>query len=224
MTLQSTATWREIRQQPDLWQTWARSPALPEARSWIERQAPEEIWLCGAGTSAFIGDIVTAGLEGRGGPRLRAIPTTDIVSRPKSFLPTDALVIHFGRSGDSAESLGLLDALDALSPATPRLHVTCNPQGTLATRSAPGLLHVVALPEAAHDAGFAMTSSFSTMLLTALALLAPEGDGPIPALAARLRDLLPRYEAAAQDARTPERMVFRGRAHWPSPPAKAPSR
>jgi tagatose-6-phosphate ketose/aldose isomerase len=55
-----------------------------------------------------------------------------------------------------------------------------------------------------------MTSSFSTMLLTAIALLAPEGAAPIPDLAARLRDLLPVYEAAAQAARTPERMVFLG--------------
>lgn len=210
MTLLNTRTWREITQQPALWDAWSRSPALPAARDWLAAQAPEEVWLMGAGTSAFIGEIVAAGLEGRPGPRLRAIPTTDLASRPRAFLPTKALVIHFGRSGDSAESLAVMDALDALSPATPRLHVTCNPKGALATRPAPGPLHVVPLPEAAHDAGFAMTSSFTTMLLTALALLAPEGGEPIPGLAARLRDLLPRYEAAAREARTPERMVFLG--------------
>ncbi|HVG49664.1 MAG TPA: SIS domain-containing protein [Rubellimicrobium sp.] len=210
MTLHDTATWREIQQQPALWESWAAGPALLRARDWLAAQAPQEVWLCGAGTSAFIGDIIAAGLEGAGGPRLRAIPTTDLVSRPRAFLPTRAIVIHFGRSGDSTESLGLLDALDALSPDTPRLHVTCNPRGQLATRPAPGPLHVVNLPEAAHDAGFAMTSSFSTMLLTALALLTPEGAAPIPALATRLRGLLRLYAAEAQAARTPDRLVFLG--------------
>lgn len=210
MSLHATATWREIMQQPDLWTVWAGDPALSAARAWLATQAPGEVWLCGAGSSAYVGDIVAAGLEGQGAPRLRAVATTDLVSRPRAFLPTGALVIHFGRSGDSAESLGLLDDLDALSPATPRLHVTCNPQGQLATRPAPGPAHVVLLPEAAHDAGFAMTSSFTTMLLTALALLSSEGAAPIPDLAGSLRDLLPRYVAAAQGARTPDRMVFLG--------------
>lgn len=210
MTLHQTATWREIMQQPDLWEGWAQSPALDAARAWVAALAPEEIWLCGAGTSAYVGDIIASGSEGQGGPRLRAIPTTDLVSRPRAFLPTRALVVQFGRSGDSAESLGLLDALDALSPGTARLHVTCNPRGQLATRPAPGPLHVLTLPEAAHDAGFAMTSSFTTMLLSALVLLAPEGAAPIPDLAAGLRDLLPRYEGHAAQARTPDRMVFLG--------------
>jgi tagatose-6-phosphate ketose/aldose isomerase len=210
MSLPDTATWAEIAQQPDLWDALARDPALPAARAWLAAQAPREAWLCGAGTSAFAGEIVAAGLEGRGGPRLRAIPTTDIVSRPRAFLPTDALVLQFGRSGDSAETLGLLDALDALSPRSPRLHVTTNPRGALATRPAPGASHVLLMPEAAHDRGFAMTSSLTTMLLSALAVLAPEGAAPIAPLAARLRDLLPRYRAFAEEARTPERLVFLG--------------
>ena len=210
MTLPDTATWREIMQQPDLWAAWADDPALPRARAWVTARAPEEVWLCGAGSSAYIGDIIVAGREGQGGPRLRAIPTTDLVSRPHAYLPTRALVLQFGRSGDSAESLGLLDALDALSPETPRLHVTCNPGGQLATRPSPGPLHVLVLPEGAHDAGFAMTSSFTTMLLSALAVLTPEGAAPIPPLARRLRALLPRYASMAQAARTPDRMVFLG--------------
>ena len=106
MTLHDTATWREIQQQPALWDAWARGPALADARAWLAALAPQEVWLCGAGTSAFIGDIIAAGLEGAGGPRLRAIPTTDLVSRPRAFLPTGALVLHFGRSGDSAEIAG----------------------------------------------------------------------------------------------------------------------
>lgn len=209
-SLAATATWREIRQQPAVWEAVAADPRLAEARAWVRDLAPAEVWLMGAGTSAYIGDIVAAGLEGAPGPRLRAVPTTDLVSRPGAFLPTGALVIQFGRSGDSTESVGALDALDALSPATPRLHVTCNPRGQLAVRPAPGPAFVLRLPEAAHDEGFAMTSSFSGMLLAALAVLSPEGAAPIPGLAARLRDLLPLYAARAAAARVPERAVFLG--------------
>ncbi len=209
-TLDASATWAEIHQQPAVWEALARDTALGEARAWIGALAPREVWLMGAGTSAYIGEIVAAGLEGQGGPRLRAIPTTDLVSRPRDFLPTDALAVQFGRSGDSTESLGVMDALDALSPDTPRLHVTCNPEGQLAVRPAPGPLHVLRLPEAAHDRGFAMTSSFSGMLLAALALLSPEGPAPLGPLAARLRSLLPIYGREVAAMPSPERLVFLG--------------
>lgn len=209
-SLAATATWAEIQQQPLVWEALAADPGLAEARAWLAALAPEEVWLMGAGTSAFVGEIVAAGLESAPGPRVRAVPTTDLVSRPRAYLPTDALLVQFGRSGDSTESVGVMDALDTLSPDTPRLHVTCNPRGQLATRPAPGPLHVLRLPEAAHDRGFAMTSSFSGMLVAALALLTPEGAGPIPGLAAALRDLLPRYEAFAAASRVPDRMVFLG--------------
>ncbi|MBP1805821.1 SIS domain-containing protein [Rubellimicrobium aerolatum] len=219
MSLQHTATWREIQGQPDLWDALSRSPALRDARDWIAMLAAKEVWLCGAGSSALLGEIVATALDGVIHPRLRALPTTDLVARPRAFLPTKALVIQFSRSGDTAESVATLDALDALSPETARLHVTCNAAGTLATRAPkthpdprlrPAPFHVLTLPEAAHDAGFAMTGSFTAMLLTALALLAPEGAQPIPEHAAHLRRLLPLYEDAARAARTPERLVFLG--------------
>jgi tagatose-6-phosphate ketose/aldose isomerase len=212
-TLDASATWAEIHGQPAVWEALSREPALGAARAWLAALAPREAWLMGAGTSAYVGEIVAAGLEGEGGPRLRAIPTTDLVSRPRDFLPPrapGALVVQFGRSGDSTESLGVMDALDALSPETPRLHVTCNPEGQLAVRPAPGPLHVLRLPEAAHDRGFAMTSSFSGMLLAALALLSSEGAAPLEPLAARLNALLPIYEREVAAMPVPERLVFLG--------------
>ncbi|MFN3576912.1 MAG: SIS domain-containing protein [Tabrizicola sp.] len=205
------ATFREILAQPAIWADWGTRLPVADLRHWLS--GTDEVWFCGAGTSAYIGDILAAGLEGRGGPRLRAVPTTDIVARPRAFLTgAPKLVVSFGRSGNSAESLGLLDALDALAPHWPRLNITCNAASALATR--PGA-QVVTLPEATHDQGFAMTSSFSTMLLTAAALfdsgLAPE-DSParFAALAASLDALLPGFRAAAQAARLPARAVFLG--------------
>lgn len=211
--LDTWATWREIHAQPAIWADWATALPLTDLRGWIAAQKAREVWFCGAGTSAYIGDILVAGLEGQPGPRLRAVPTTDIVARPQAYLGGGGrpLIVQFGRSGNSAESLGTLDALDALAPDAPRLHITCNPAGALARRAAPGPLRVITLPEATHDAGFAMTSSFSTMLLTAL-LLFDEGpdSARLPRLAAQLRDLLPRLADFAAQTPPPGRIVFLG--------------
>ncbi|MGB1034258.1 MAG: SIS domain-containing protein, partial [Primorskyibacter sp.] len=177
------ATWREIHAQPDIWAAWGAQVDIADLRAWVDAQSVNEVWFCGAGTSAYIGDIIAAAWPtgaGTGtGPRLRSVPSTDLVADPTAWLPPKGprpLVVSFGRSGNSAESLGTLDALDARAPEAPRLHITCNPDGALARRPSTGPLRVVSLPEATHDAGFAMTSSFSTMLLTALAIFGPPCD------------------------------------------------
>lgn len=205
------ATWREIHAQPDIWQSWAKSLDTGALRDWIEQLGVNQIWFCGAGTSAYIGDILVAGLEGQTGPMLRAVPSTDLVSRPQAYLrDVKPLVVSFGRSGNSTESLGTLDALDALAPNAPRLHITCNRNGALATRPSAGPLKTIVLPEATHDAGFAMTSSFSTMLLSALTLFdAPNDFGDrMEKLAGQLRGLLTTY--SDQTGKPPERAVYVG--------------
>ncbi len=195
------ATWREIHQQPDVWDAWGDALDVTGLRAWIAAQTFDEVWFCGAGTSAYIGDILAAQLPGT-----RSVPSTDLVSRPQHLLRAKRpLVVSFGRSGNSTESIGTLDALDALAPDAPRLHITCNGDGALATR-APA--KVVLLPDACHDAGFAMTSSFSTMLLTALALFDALCDAPsrFTALASQLRQLFADFKTAP----VPQRAVYVG--------------
>jgi tagatose-6-phosphate ketose/aldose isomerase len=207
------ATWREIQSQPAIWQAWGATLRVADLRAWIGRSGVSEVWFCGAGTSAYIGDILVAGLEGQPGPRLRSVPTTDIVARPQAYLKgAPKLIVSFGRSGNSTESIGLLDALDQLAPDWPRLNITCNAGSALASR--PGA-KVIVLPDTTHDAGFAMTSSFSTMLLTAAAIF----DTTLPtdavaarfaAMAADLTTLLPAFETTARTGRRPARAVFVG--------------
>lgn len=162
-------TWGEINAQPAIWRDWLDGLAISRWKAWIGGLEVEEIWFCGAGSSAYIGDIIAAGAAGANGAVLRAVPSTDLVSRPAACLSgrRRVLIVNFGRSGNSTETIGTLDALDALAPDWPRLNITCNAQGALATRG-PG--KALVLPDACHDRGFAMTSSFTTMLLTALAL------------------------------------------------------
>jgi tagatose-6-phosphate ketose/aldose isomerase len=207
-------TWREIAAQPRIWAAWGRPLARRAAaiREWIVDLGIEEIVFAGAGTSAFIGEIVSAAVPGR--MRLRAIPTTDIVACPFECLRDDSrlLVAQFGRSGDSPESVGALDLLDNLFPRVHRLNITCNPEGALARRAArgPGAQQAIVLPPATHDGGFAMTSSFTTMLLSAMACL----DGGTD-VALRLAELS--RQGAALMARIarmtpprPDRVVFLG--------------
>lgn len=206
------ATWREIHAQPAIWRKWAVEFDPASTRAWIDGLGVDEVWFCGAGTSAYIGDILVAGLEGAPGVRFRSVPTTDLVSRPSAYLSgVTPLIVSFGRSGNSTESIGVLDALDALAPDAPRLNITCNPDGALATRHAPGLQQVIGLPEETHDVGFAMTSSFSTMLMTALAVFGPDGAiDQLPSIADDLDALLPVFEAHAQASTIPDRVVFVG--------------
>ncbi len=209
--LDKWTTWSEFNAQPAIWREWGDEFDPSETKAWIKATGVEEIWLSGAGTSAYIGDIIAAGLEGHAGLRVRSVASTDIVSNPASYLTgRRPLVISFGRSGDSAESLGVLDALDALAPQAPRLNITCNADGALATRTSPGPLKVITLPSATHDAGFAMTASFSTMLLTALAIL-----DDCPDFSARMGHLADSCESviaqtSAHMTSPPQRVIFLG--------------
>lgn len=206
-------TWREIHAQPDIWRGFADELASQarEIAGWINHRGIDEVWLCGAGTSAFIGQILAA--EMTNGPCLVAVATTDYVAAPTTIRPTGKrlLVVQFGRSGDSSETVGMLDLMDQLLPEADRLHITCNADSALATRAAPGPgeQRVLVLPEATHDRAFAMTSSFSTMLLSAAAIL---GHGSVPAqiatLATELEGILGR--AAKLDQPRPERAIFLG--------------
>jgi tagatose-6-phosphate ketose/aldose isomerase len=212
------STWKEILRQPAIWRVWSAELAVRAAaiRGWIKDKSIEEIWLCGAGTSAFIGDIIAASTCGEtDGPLIRAVPTTDFVACPSDHVRNSAklLVIQFGRSGDSSETVGMLDLLDQVMPQAHRLHITCNAGGALATRptTGPGEQQVLLLPEETHDTGFAMTSSFTTMLLSALACVDERFDPAValPALSGAAEALL--AELANQDAPPcPPRMIFLG--------------
>ncbi|MDO5646771.1 SIS domain-containing protein [Paracoccus sp. (in: a-proteobacteria)] len=214
------ATEREIRQQPQIWRDFA--PALAagadDLRDWIAARGVDEIWFCGAGTSAFIGESLAAALNGvSGGARFRAVPSPDLVARPQDVLHRDrgVLVVSFGRSGNSSESIGTLDLLDAHAPGFDRLHITCNAGSALATRDMPdgaaGQCRRLILPPETEDAGFAMTSSYTTMYLSALSVFAPP-QGGISAQLHRLANAADGVIARGFDAELamPERAVFLG--------------
>ncbi|WLI75687.1 SIS domain-containing protein [Kosakonia sp. H02] len=180
----NTSTWteQEIRQQPACWIASLEN---------IDRQRDEidaflqpvlsiqnlKIILTGAGTSAFIGDIVGPWLARHTGKNITAVPTTDLVTNPMDYLQATqpTLLVSFGRSGNSPESVAAVDLADQLVKQCYHLVITCNEAGAL-YQNAAASRHAWALltPAETHDRGFAMTSSITTMMASCLALFAPD--------------------------------------------------
>ena len=190
----SGAYWtaREIAQQPPLWREIARlvvsDTALARFLEQPRADEPLRVVLTGAGTSSFIGECLAPALACRGWPRADAVATTDIVTSPGSFLVRDVptLAVHCARSGNSPESVAAMELAEQCIDRCYHLVVTCNQQGALYRRArAMRRAHAVLLPEACNDQSFAMTSSFTGMLLAvAVALqLLPVDEAHIARLA-----------------------------------------
>ncbi|MGO9957402.1 MAG: SIS domain-containing protein [Solirubrobacteraceae bacterium] len=174
-------TAREIAQQPAVWREVGRAAVTSrEANDAFLRpllDGPQlRIVLAGAGTSAFAGQVLAPVLARRLGRRVDAVATTDIVSNPRECFVEDVptLLVSFARSGDSPESVAATRLAEQCLSQCSHLVVSCNPDGRLA-RDHSGKLRsrVLLIPAAANDRGFAMTSSFTGMMLAAM--LALEG-------------------------------------------------
>ncbi len=200
------ATILEIGQQPDVWREVAdrADPALADFLADITGRPGIRIILTGAGSSAFIGEIAAAALRRHLDRRVDAIPTTDIVANPLDHLEpeTPTLMVSFGRSGNSPESLATTALADELVDEIWHLVLTCDPQGELGRRHTEKTnSHVVYMPDRTNDSGFAMTSSLTSMLLTCLLLLGPATAGhgePIAAAAEHVANLQPDIRKLAQ--------------------------
>jgi len=168
-------TAREIAQQPQVWPQVVALASGPELAAFVARQlaTPQlRIVLTGAGTSAFIGESLAPAISRHAGARVDAVPTTDLVAGPERYFQREAptLMVHFARSGNSPESVAALALADQFVDDCRHLVITCNVDGALAARaraSAGGAAHLVVLVVLANDRGFAMTSSFTCMLLAA---------------------------------------------------------
>ncbi|UOZ11996.1 SIS domain-containing protein [Amycolatopsis sp. WQ 127309] len=208
----------EIRQQPDAWRQVARTVA--EARSGIDRLLGEaladpraRVVLTGAGTSAFAGEVLAPDLARHLGRPVEPIATTDIVADPRSVVVADrpVLLVSFARSGDSPESVAAADLLGRLAPALHHVVVTCNASGALARQwsdTKNGV--VIALPDALNDRGFAMTSSFTGMVLATLLAFGVDVDVETAADAAATLLDTAEHRAAAIAATEPARLVYLG--------------
>ena len=165
-------TFNEIHQQPAMWRKELK--ALLENQEAISAfmhkyLTPEtDIVLTGAGTSAFIGDALQPVMRGMW-KNVRSVATTDIITHAKYLLSPDKplLLVSFARSGNSPESVGAVNLANKLCKNVAHVYITCNKNGKLAQQAAgKDNILLLLLPEETDDKSLAMTSSFSTMLLT----------------------------------------------------------
>jgi tagatose-6-phosphate ketose/aldose isomerase len=187
-------TAREIAQQPAVWRTLAAIlQDLPaSARNSLHAFLADPralVLLTGAGTSAYAGELIADHLNAAWPAEVRTLATTSLLSHPSLYLQADRplLLVSFARSGNSPESQGAVELVREQVPGTRFLNITCNGEGRLARAGAgrDDTFNVV-LPAACCDRGFAMTSSFTTMVMAALALL---DSGPLPAAMQRIEML-----------------------------------
>ncbi len=157
----------EIAQQPALWPTTLeRVLSVTHPR----RFSGLPVILTGAGTSGYAALTVADAWPGA-----RAIPTTSLVLQSAAEIqlavPAFAkggMLISFARSGDSPESVAVVERIQRLFPAVEHLAIVCSAEGRLA--HTPGV-EAICLDPRTNDRSLAMTSSFSNLVLAGLALL-----------------------------------------------------
>ena len=136
-------------------------------RSW-------RIILSGAGSSAFIGEALSGFAAKSSNLKCEAIHTTDIVSAPETYLFEDipTLLISFARSGNSPESLGAVQYAREKIKNLREVAIICDGTSRLYELSAASKNNLtLVMPDGSNDKGFAMTASFTCMLLAGFALL-----------------------------------------------------
>lgn len=168
-------TVKEIYQQPTTWrktinQLRNEKEAIQKFIDQVITQEDFDVILTGAGTSEFVGNAVYSALAQKLNYKIKSYGTTDLVAGPQNFLSTTkpTLLVSFGRSGNSPESIGAVDvANEVCGDNIYHLFVTCNPEGKLSVyaKENPEHCYAINLTPETHDQSFAMTSSFSNMYL-----------------------------------------------------------
>lgn len=185
LELGAEITTREIYQQPDAWREAFEfyQAKREEIAAFLQEIADKhdyiKVILTGAGTSAYVGDTLLPYFKEVYDERkwnFNAIATTDIVAKPATYLKKDVatVLVSFARSGNSPESVATVDLAKSLVDELYQVTITCAADGKLALQAHGDDRNLLLLqPAVSNDAGFAMTSSFTSMMLTALLVFDP---------------------------------------------------
>ncbi|HFX4956238.1 TPA: SIS domain-containing protein [Streptococcus pyogenes] len=180
--LGAAITTKEIKQEPRLWQE--TMTFFEETRdsldSFLKRVCESangnnvHVIFTGAGTSEYIGNTVCPYLKKVGNRQrylFESVASTDLVAAPDYYLVEEetVLLVSFARSGNSPESVAAVNLVNQLVPNSYDLTITCAKDGELAKKAQQDeRSYLYLMPEDANDAGFAMTGSFTCMMLAAL--------------------------------------------------------
>ena len=180
LELGAEITTREIYQQPQVWQIAFENykAQADEIAAFLnnidEKYDYIKVILTGAGTSAYVGDTLLPYFRKIYDERkwnFNAIATTDVVANPLAYLHKEVptILVSFARSGNSPESVAVVDLAKDIVEELYQITITCAAEGKLAQQAHGDERNLLLLqPAPSNDAGFAMTSSFTSMMLTAL--------------------------------------------------------
>jgi tagatose-6-phosphate ketose/aldose isomerase len=162
-TFVGNQTWKEIHQQPSLWPTTAQrvGAAFSQLKLGAKLKSARVV-ITGAGTSGWAANSVSPAW-----PRSRAVPSTDLLVGTERYVGDMEILLSLARSGNSPESMAVVDRVHELRPDIWHLAVTCNANGALA---ASPLVNAIVLDPRANDLSLVMTSSFSNLVLAGLCL------------------------------------------------------
>lgn len=164
----------EIEQQPELWKDIYSLIELQrfEIRDFLYeyvKSENSEVIFTGAGSSYYIGEMVSGIFQYHTGVTSRAVSTTEIVTHPELYINPErkTLLISFARSGNSPESFAAIQNAEAVSKNVGNFIICCNKDGGVMKKDIQNTYKLL-LPEKTNDKGLAMTSSLTSMLLAAL--------------------------------------------------------
>lgn len=163
-------TLREICQQPAAWRKTAERMQRHADAMRACADGIHSLILTGSGSSEYAGDCVRLPLQSGLGVPVQALGGGAILAQGSKALPPGrpALMVSLARSGDSPESVGALSHVLKNEPEVRHLVLTCNPAGGLATKFVSDLrVTVITLDEATNDRSLVMTSSFTSLVLSA---------------------------------------------------------
>ena len=168
-------TAKEIACQPELWtKTYdVIEKNYDNIKDFLKRvylQKDLQIVLTGAGSSAFVGEVLEGVFQKYAGIKTSAIATTDLVTHPDYLLNCSGsiLLISFARSGNSPESVKAVELVNHFCKNIFHLVITCNPEGELVKNASKDNTFILYMPPEADDKSLAMTGSFTAMLLSGL--------------------------------------------------------
>jgi tagatose-6-phosphate ketose/aldose isomerase len=166
---------KEIKGQPELWlKVYSQIINIQKNLAFflnnIYRKQNLQIILTGAGTSAYIGEVLEGPFQNRTGISTRAISSTDLVTHPELYIKKSdpTLLVSFARSGDSPESTKVIELVEKISQEVYHLVITCNPKSNLIDSINDKKHFTILMPPEANDKSLAMTGSFTSMLLVGL--------------------------------------------------------
>jgi tagatose-6-phosphate ketose/aldose isomerase len=148
--------------------------------------------LTGAGTSAYAGVAVEPAWPGS-----IAVGTTELFLDFDHALAGRGLVVSFARSGNSPESVAVIEKIGKARPDVRHIAITSNAEGALAKRPE---VQAILLDERTNDRSLVMTSSFSNLVLGGLCLTRPdEAERVLPVLCDAGRRILEAHEQTARE-------------------------